>query len=96
MTRDQFRRAYAIAMSDRDLSNVDMDCLNGFGLPDFKAVVVPIEAVARIIRYQTFQLNGGIDIGALTECRKFFVWPSRRVEVLEYESCCSRCGHQLV
>jgi hypothetical protein len=96
MTAEQFRRAYAIAMSKRDLSNVNFDALCGYGLSDFNPVTVPIEAVARCIRWQTQQFDGGIDGEALTECRRFFVYPSRRVEVLESEGCCPHCGQPLV
>ena len=83
MTVNQFRRAYALAMSAVDLSKWDMSLLDGFGLPNFQPVVVALEAVARCIRWQVCQWNGGIDADALQECHCFFVYPSQRVQVLE-------------
>jgi|GEM_PF-1622239 len=82
MNKAEFQEAYRIACSDQDLSDHDIDLLNGFGLPDFKPVCVTIEAVARTIRWQCFCLDGSIDQEALNECQTHF---RRRVTVVAKE-----------
>lgn len=72
MNKAEFNRAYAIATSSRDLSDVNDDLLFGFGLPDFQPVATTVEAAAKTIRWQCVQLNGGIDTVALNECRQLF------------------------
>lgn len=72
MNKAEFKRAYEIATSERDLQDVDDSMLFGFGLPDFQPVVATIEAAAKTIRWQSVQLNGGIDQEALNECQNHF------------------------
>jgi hypothetical protein len=72
MNKAEFQKAYEIACGDQDLSDFDLDLLDGFGLPDFQPVTVPIETVARCIRWQCFYIGGGIDQDALNECRNAF------------------------
>ena len=71
MTKAEFNRAFAIAQSDADLSNVDDEHLFGFGLPDFKKVVTTLRAVAKTIRWQAGQFNGEWNNEALQEIREF-------------------------
>lgn len=54
-------QATAIAKSDTDLTNVDDSNLFGCGLPDFKPVHTTLEAVAKLLRYQCAQFDGGWD-----------------------------------
>jgi hypothetical protein len=91
MTAEQFNIALGIAKSNRNLLDVDMDALHGFGLSDFVPVAVPIEAAARCIRWQAQQMNGGWDSEALSECHYFFV-KRRRVDVLIPVNACPCCG----
>lgn len=72
MNKAEFQRAFAIAISKEDLSKFDDTVLDGFGLPDFVPVTVPIQSVAKMIRWQAIQLNGGIDNEALSLCRDRF------------------------
>ena len=44
----------------------DLD-FDGFGLPDFRPVTCTVEALAMLIRWQCFQLNGEINAEALQE-----------------------------
>jgi hypothetical protein len=78
MKKDELRQAMDIARSDRDLSSIDITPLAGYALRDFQRVTVAVEAVARMIRWQCFTLDGGIDGEALNEladcfCRKVTV-----------------------
>lgn len=63
-----FARAASIARSTVDLSHVDDTPIFGCGLPGFVPVFVTVEQVAKFVRYQTAQLNGGIDGEAMAEC----------------------------
>ena len=72
MNRQQFSAALDIARSDRDLSEFDDDILFGFGLPDFKPVIVVIEVAAKTLRWQCVTLAGGIDNEELESCRQLF------------------------
>jgi len=96
MLKDQFDRAFAIARSKADLSQVDDSILFGYGLPDFAPVTVPIETVAKTIRWQALQFNGQWDTEELEACRRAFVYPSRRVEVFETEIKCPHCGEVIL
>lgn len=67
MTLTQFQKAFAIANSNVDLSNVDDSILFGYGLPTFKPVHTTLEAVAKTIRWQALQFNGQWNAEALNE-----------------------------
>lgn len=67
MTLAQFQKAFAIANSNVDLSNVDDSILFGYGLPTFKPVHTTLEAVAKTIRWQALQFNGQWNAEALNE-----------------------------
>lgn len=69
MNKAEFKRAFAVASSDQNLTNVDMGHLFGFGLRDFQPVSTTVEAVARMMRWQAHQMNGGWDEQALDEIR---------------------------
>ena len=79
MTKHELCEACDIARSDRDLTNVDISLLDGYGLPGFVPVTVPVEAVARVIRWQCFLFNGGIDSTELNDLAGHF---RRKVTVL--------------
>ena len=70
MTTQEFKRAFTIASSDQDLTNVNMGHLFGFGLQDFQPVSTTVEAVARMMRWQAHQMDGGWDEQALDEIRQ--------------------------
>lgn len=69
MRLSQLNEAMKIAQSNADLSKEmsQIHIFDGFGLPDFKPVVATIRQLATLIRWQTFQFNGGIDAEALNE-----------------------------
>ena len=69
MTNEQFQRAFEIAKTGDDLHHADPQPFDGFALPDFEPVVVTFDQVARLIRWQAAQFNGGWDSEALTEIR---------------------------
>ncbi len=71
MTDAEFKAAFAIAQSDAKLENEDIEIFNGFGLSDFKQVVCTSKQLARLIRWQCHQLNGGIDAEALNDIRRY-------------------------
>lgn len=78
MTKSEFSRAVAIAQSGRDLNIADwmhsgMEIFDGFGLPGFTPVPCTLEELAKLISYQSMQLNGEFDQDALAE-----VWRNRR------------------
>jgi hypothetical protein len=70
MTKDQFSQAFFLAKSDRHFAEDPTALFNGFGLPGFQPVTVTIEAVAALIRWQAFEIFGGIDHEALNEVAK--------------------------
>ena len=58
MTKEEFKQAFARAMSDEDLTNEDFSTLYGCALPDFPAPVhTTIGAVARLIRWDAGRVN---------------------------------------
>jgi hypothetical protein len=61
MTKKELSLALEIAKSDKDFSNVDDSILEGLYLKYFKPVTTTLDVVAKTIRWNTFQLNGGID-----------------------------------
>jgi hypothetical protein len=95
MRKEQFEKAFAIANSNADLTNVDDSAMFGYALPDFEPVTVPIETVAKTLRWQALQLSGKWDTMELEACRKAFVHPSRKVEVFG-EFICPHCGEKVL
>lgn len=79
MTKDEFARAVEIATGDRDLGGIDTTPLHGYGLEDFRAAAVSLDAVAALIRWQCCYLTGGIDADELSSMRRIF---RRRVEIV--------------
>jgi len=61
MTKKQINQALEIANSDKDLSNIDLKPFFGYACKGFKPVDCPINAVACLMRWQCFQLDGTID-----------------------------------
>jgi hypothetical protein len=61
MNANEFKAAFAIASSDKDLSDVSFDHLFGFGLKDFQPVSTTLDAIAKVIRWQTLFMNGTWD-----------------------------------
>jgi len=70
MTTKQFQQAFEIAKSSGSLINHDISVFDGFAISSFVSVVVTIDQVARLIRYQALMLNGQWDNDALTEILK--------------------------
>ncbi len=71
MNKAEFQKAFVIAESDEDLTNVDIDSMIGFGLRGFKKVAVTCRMMARMIRYQAMQMNGEWDSVELASLRGF-------------------------
>jgi hypothetical protein len=66
MTKAEFKQAFEIAKSNKDLTNVDDSTVYGCGLPDFKPVYVTLEVVAKLIRWQCQYIFGdGWDMNEL-------------------------------
>lgn len=61
MTKKQISHALMIAVSNKDLSQIDLKPFFGYAKKDFKPVNCTIEAVACLMRWQCFQMNGKID-----------------------------------
>lgn len=72
MNADHFSAAVAMARSDIELDQYDINVLDGFGLSDFKQVHVLLEVVAKCLRWQCCQFGGGWDNEAMEECRLAF------------------------
>lgn len=62
MNKMEFKAAFEIANSDKDLSGVDDSPLFGCGLKGFQPVHTTLEAVAKLVRYQALYLNGNWDM----------------------------------
>jgi hypothetical protein len=69
MNAQEFKAAFAIAASNKDLSTVEIDHFFGFGLKDFEPVSTTLDAVAWLMRWQARYMNGGWDQEALDEIR---------------------------
>ena len=67
MTKKELAQAVEVAKSKKDLSGVDMEQLDGYGLPDFKKVYTTIDVVARVIRWQCGRFDGSWDMCELDE-----------------------------
>lgn len=80
MTAQDLKNAVQIARSDVDLHSElgSIDIFDGFGLRSFDPVYVTTRQVAMLVRWQAFNLGGGIDAEALNEIavhgrRKFII-----------------------
>lgn len=87
MLKAEFDAAWRLATSSMDLTPWDMSPLDGCGLPGFEPVRVPIEAVARLLRWQCvymFRQEGQptYDGEELENCRRILVYPSKKVEII--------------
>ena len=51
MNAADFKKVFALADSDTDLSNVDDTILDGCALPDFQPVVATVECCAKAMRW---------------------------------------------
>jgi hypothetical protein len=73
MTKQELSDALFLARDmSEDLSNVDDTPLFGYGLTRFKTAYVTIRAVARMIRWQCIQMNGGLDGREFDNLAKIF------------------------
>ncbi len=72
MTKDEFTLATQLASRRKGLKWVDLDVFDGFGLRGYMPRAVTLTALADLIRYQTFRMNGEIDQEALNE-----IWQAR-------------------
>ena len=66
MTKPELAKAFDIAKSDKELVD-NLHLFNGFGLKDFQPVYCTLDDVAKIIRYQCQQMNGGWDMEAFQD-----------------------------
>lgn len=100
MKATEFDRAWRLALSPADLTDADDSPLHGCGLPDFSPVRVPIEAVAKLLRWQAVYIGRGegqpkYDGDELENMRKILVYPSRRVEIIPTTITCPHCGEHV-
>lgn len=84
MTTQDFKRAFAIADSDADLTGESIDHFDGYGLRGFSAIAT-IRQLARLIRWQAgfiFSQPGGsrFNMEAVGEMRKLL---ARTVTILD-------------
>jgi len=72
MTAAEFKQAVTLSRDNANpkVNVADMNCFDGFGLPDFETVYVTVFQVARLIRWQAVQLNGEFDQVALDEVKR--------------------------
>ena len=76
MRKCDLEAAMAIAQGDEDLTNEDIGLFNGFALPDFEPVACTLRALARLIRWQCIQFNGGVyqvELNTIWACRRRFL-----------------------
>lgn len=73
MTKPEFCKAFEIANSDIELNetNASIVPFDGFGLTSFEPVWVTLKQVARLIRWQCWMWDGGVDHEALNEIGKY-------------------------
>ena len=71
MNKAELNEALAVAKSNADLSMEDISIFDGFGLSDFQPVHVTIGQVARLIRYQCQQMDGGYDAENFNDIAEF-------------------------
>jgi len=70
MNLSDFKRAFAVAKSNKDLSNVFIDHLFGFGLKSFEQTSTTLDAVASVMRWQAKLMNGSWDESELNVIRE--------------------------
>lgn len=68
MTKAQLDKAVAMARVG-DVDSDSLEIFNGFGLCEFHPITCTLRALAALVRWQCFQLNGEIDCAALNEIR---------------------------
>jgi hypothetical protein len=71
MTKNEFKQAVEKAKTGNYDKDADYNNLIGFGLPEFKAVPTTLDAVARMINYQSAQFDGNWDMSAMAEVFAF-------------------------
>jgi hypothetical protein len=59
--------ALAIARSDTPLNVADLAVFDGYGLPDFRPIACTVEALAMLVRWECFCLDGSVDAEALEQ-----------------------------
>ena len=71
MTTPEFRRAFFLAKEDREggFKNDLLEPFLGFGMTNFRPIVVTTAMVAELIRWQAHQFNGDWDQAALQEVK---------------------------
>jgi len=67
MTKQEFKLALEIAISDRDLSHIKNNHILGYGLKDFVPVHMSLEMVAKEIRYHAMSFASELDGNAVNE-----------------------------
>lgn len=74
MTKNELNAGLALAkdksfrcIDDNGKHLIDTSMFDGFGLHDFKPITCTVENLAALIRWQCFQMNGGIDQASLQE-----------------------------
>lgn len=72
MNQLDFKKVYALAVSDADLSNSNIDALIGCATKDFKQVCVPVESAAKLLRECICLFSGGIDTEELQNMRQVY------------------------
>jgi hypothetical protein len=68
MTKSEIAKAFEIAKSGKDLSDVDDSPLFGCALPEFDKVHCTLEQVAKLIRWQCQFMFGGWDMTEFDNC----------------------------
>ena len=71
MNKAELNEAFAVAKSNVDLSMEDISNFDGFGLSDSRRFHVTIGQVARLIRYQCQQMDGGYDAENFNDIAEF-------------------------
>lgn len=70
MNSNEFKAAFAIAASSKDLTDVSIDHLFGYGRKCFQPTATTLDAVAAVMRWQALFLNGQWDQAELNEIRE--------------------------
>lgn len=69
MNTKEFREALKVAKSNKDLSNISIDHLFGYGLKNFQSTSTSIDAVAAVMRWQALAMDGSWDEGEVNLIR---------------------------
>ena len=77
MTKQELSHALAVAKTEQQIFE-DIEVFDGYGLLDFKSVQTTVKAVAKLIRWQCFRLDGSVDTQELSDLatharRKFII-----------------------